>query len=134
MDKKEVSKRIDKLIADMQAIKTMLEDSERDGLHPKLLECIEKGICAYCKETLEGTPPKDIIRNVHRKCYRKIRESSESLETHVKLGLLGPIKQSGRKPSPDVASELLRSKQEESLGQSVATKMKDSLTKKKPKP
>jgi hypothetical protein len=85
MDTKEISKRIDRLIADMQAVKALLDEGALEDLHPAIVESREKGICPYCKETLAGTPAKDIIRDVHRKCYRKIRESPESLDTHVKL-------------------------------------------------
>lgn len=138
MDTNEVQAKIDQVIADMQAIKTMLrtaESTQPGKSHAKLMQCITDNVCPYCGKTLEGTLAKDIVRNVHRSCYRKIKESPQSLETHVELGLLGLKRTAGRKPNVDLATKLLRDTQEKNLAQSVAAEVREKYKKnKKTKP
>lgn len=130
MDKNEISRRLRALVKDVQQLITSIEDAPQ-FISEEVAKDVERktkeNLCFYCNETLNGFAPKDIIRHVHRKCYRIIDNSSQSMEFHVAAGLLGKHGTTGRKPKKDKASEIA-----EQLGQSIG-KLASSKSK-KPKP
>lgn len=113
------------MLNEPEGVQFLTPEIEKDVARKKA-----ENLCFYCCETLEGYSSKEVVRRVHRKCYRKIVESDKSMEFHVAAGLVGEAGSSGRKPVKDKATELA----EKLLGASIAPILKDKLRKKKPKP
>lgn len=75
MDKKEVSKRLKTISEELDKVIELLNEPE--GVHfltPEIEKDVARkkteNLCFYCSETLEGYSNKEVVRHVHRKCFR----------------------------------------------------------------
>ena len=130
MDAKQTAEQLKKIISALSAVVSGI--TEQEAVPPaRVAQKMANGICLYCDKPIGESRE---IRGVHYNCYQQIRRSSQSFETHERLGLLGPISTGGRPPKgEDKADIILREQAAAFNKQSADDKPKLEETRKRKK-